>query len=567
MARLLPLLLGLVGILFSCKSAEVDPNSEVRYLDTSEFAASRTRTFQVPGRPNEICVIPKKFPGGDYDKDDRDDEQDLCAMDFRSSKYAICPKLGSTNPALEVYDMPSGMSKSAFESSECPKRDRSGSKLAKYKMSVTCSYTGSILAYYHMSRLLGMGHIPPAVIRTFDLEDHKKFAKKGVQYSAGKGYIHKTWTELETLLGKADKFILTNDKKQTFGALSVNPTGERRHPLFNVKPYSSFVAKPWVKKVMNQASVRETLTNAFFASQGIKVDETENGQFTRATYGLGVMRDISDMILIDYIMGQQDRLGNIHAKDYYYYKTSSGKVKRKKASKVANPSTLGQVYSTVSVPRLLLKDNDCGVRRESNLFRNNKALQNVRHMAPKTYKRFMWVANNWSSIRSFLKTESTMATSNIFGENLKHVGDNISEARSILYNNCKSGKLLLDLDVEDHLEKKNTRAAVSGLCDEVYVPSNTKDEGGASTPRVEIPAENTSNGSACTVDTPVLNVRNSPSTAGTSVLNTLNQGHPVTILSTEGGWSSVRFTLNGKSFGGTSGSSARWVYSSLLRCN
>lgn len=560
-------------LLGSCKTADPTVSeSDLEFLDKNSFTGSRVKTFPVPGGPDEICVIPKKFPGADYDSDDLDDEKELCSLDFRDPMVGVCPKLSSTNPGLEIYKLNPGDSKETFETEECRNPSRNRKKVAKYKMSITCSYTGSIISYYHMARLLGISSVPPSAVRTFDLDSHKKYSKRGVSYSQGRGYISTTWNQLDSALYKNDKWLLTTDLRQTFGALSVNPTGEMRHPLINVKPYSSFIAKPWVKKVMNGASVRESLTDAFFSSVGIKPSSHDHWEFQRATYGIKVMEDISNMILIDYLMGQQDRLGNIHSSDYHYYKNTSGKIKKSKASKSPNPSTLGSTYTNTAVPRLVLKDNDCGIRSaDASVFEKNNSLENVRHMSRGTYKRLMWLANNWSAVRSLLTKESTMATKNFWQEDLNNpVSGNVISAKKILYNNCKAGKLLLDLDVEDHLEGTNTKASVASYCDEVYSPtSSTGTEGnqsppvaGGSTTPVVTPAVSTS----CQVRGAIVNVRDQPNSANGIVRNKLSDGHPVKALREQGGWTSVSFKDGGSDFGESFGSE-RWIFSGLLDCN
>lgn len=461
----------LFAVIASCKTAQIE-DSGIRYLSKADYDPSRVVKYPVAGRLDEICVLPKHFPGGDYSKGDLEDEKELCSYDFRASNYAICPKVSSTNPALEVFSLPAGVDKKAYES-KCVRGNTGAKKLAKYKMSVTCSYTGSILSYYHMSRILGMNNVPPAVIRTFDLLDHKKFVSRGIQHSnnAGNSFVAGNWNELSGYLAKEDKWLLTEDRQQTFGALSVNPRGETRHQNINVGSYSSFMRKPRVKAIFNPAPVSEVLTNSFFSSIGIRASSS-NWEFTKAVYGINSMRDISSMILLDTIMGQQDRLGNIHTRDYYYFKKDDGSISRKRSKKISNPSTLSSVHSSIPVPRMILKDNDCGIRKgKSNVFKHHGTLSQITHMSPDTYKRFMWLSKNWSSIQRFLKLETTMATSNFWGENTSIVEQNLKHAKSILYNNCKSGKLILDLDVSAHLDGTNTPEKSRAMCDEVYDPS------------------------------------------------------------------------------------------------
>ena len=70
---------------------------------------------------------------------------------------------------------PKGVALDAFIAGQC-KPD--GKTEAKYKLSTSCSYTPSLLAYYHLSRVLGnIVNVPVAVVRTLDLDRHKAVAQ------------------------------------------------------------------------------------------------------------------------------------------------------------------------------------------------------------------------------------------------------------------------------------------------------------------------------------------------------------------------------------------------------
>ena len=115
----------------------------------------------------EICVIPKKYPNAVYSGKDLQREQELCGL-VAVQPVALCPKLKSTNPAVEFFSLPEGASASQIESKMCS--NEASKKLAKYKGSISCSYTPSLLAYYHISRILGnVVQVPPVVIRTMNL--------------------------------------------------------------------------------------------------------------------------------------------------------------------------------------------------------------------------------------------------------------------------------------------------------------------------------------------------------------------------------------------------------------
>src|SRR5713226_5076694 len=105
----------------------------------------------VAGRNAEVCVIPKHFVGGEYSDKDIEVETKLCNID-ENTNTAVCPKLNSTNPGLDFYSLPQGDTPDKVEGARC--ETAGAKKIAKYKLSTSCSYTPSILGYYHVSRML-----------------------------------------------------------------------------------------------------------------------------------------------------------------------------------------------------------------------------------------------------------------------------------------------------------------------------------------------------------------------------------------------------------------------------
>ena len=179
--------------------------------------------LSVPGRNAEVCVIPKHFVGGEYSDEDIEVETKLCNID-ENKNAAVCPKLNSTNPGLDFYSLPQGDTPDKVEGARC--ETASAKKIAKYKLSTSCSYTPSILGYYHVSRMLGaIGDVPPTVLRTFDLNNHIALGHKALDQTKSGTLIHQTWVGLMAQLtagakGNRRDFLLTDDFAQSYGALS-----------------------------------------------------------------------------------------------------------------------------------------------------------------------------------------------------------------------------------------------------------------------------------------------------------------------------------------------------------
>src|SRR3984893_9807526 len=188
-----------------------------------------------PDRSAEVCVIPKHFPGAVYSDNDLKAESQLCSID-EYTNAAVCPKTNSTNPGLDFYSLPPGFTPQQVEAAHC--KTPGVKKIAKYKLSTSCSYTPSILGYYHLSRILGgIANVPPAVLRTVDRQNHVALGHTALGETASSSLIHQTCRALLARLtagagaSKRD-FLLTDDFSHSYGALSVNPTNEQFYKEF-----------------------------------------------------------------------------------------------------------------------------------------------------------------------------------------------------------------------------------------------------------------------------------------------------------------------------------------------
>src|SRR5262249_49505360 len=126
--------------------------------------------------------------------------------------------------------LPQGATPNQVEAARCK---TAGAKMvAKYKLSTSCSYTPSILGYYHVSRMLGgIADVPPAVLRTFDLQNHIALGRTALAQTASGTLIHQTWAGLMAQLTAGTNsnrrdFLFTDDFAQSYGALSENPKKE-----------------------------------------------------------------------------------------------------------------------------------------------------------------------------------------------------------------------------------------------------------------------------------------------------------------------------------------------------
>jgi hypothetical protein len=290
--------------------------------------------------------------------------------------------------------------------------------------------------------------VPNAVVRTMDRREHFKIAERGAAWSSGlNGTLWNQIKSMDSTSNFNDNYT-TADNSQIFGALSANPSHEVRYAEINANSQDGGVAKA---KFLQTAPVRN-VTNPASAGSIVARD------FAKAAPILQQMRDMGDLMLMDYIFQQQDRFGNIHSKFYWFWLNEAGKIERDKIKldENENPVLSNKPNpNAVVVKKLLLKDNDCGSRSGNPKAFTLAELSLVRHMHTRTYKGIRYLAKQWQSgiAKPYFEKEALLNTPDIFGqEGIAEFGKRVLAASDQLTANCKSGKLLLDLDITAHLK-------------------------------------------------------------------------------------------------------------------
>ena len=456
----------------------------IKYLITavlfvSEFAIAKydlnenrgiyTQEFITPyAGVTEICVMPKQFLGVKYRKKDRKDEAMLCSLDFYGKTVlngvpleyvAVCPKSRSTNPAVEVYKIrQEGLSVEEYERTECrvhsKRRDKSKAKrLAKFKQSMSCSYTPSILAYYHLSRMLGdIGNVEPAVIRTMALEKHRDIAKLGYRVSKQsrqkvQALTWKMFIDTENHIDsrsnrygrKYSPLVFTTDNQQVFGAMQKDVKKEGRYRAFYIKNY-----KNSYRLITSQPFVRKLISRQSYANASVEL--------------LFQLKDYADMLVLDYLLSQEDRFGNMAYKDYYYSVSTDGKITRKHVPENKQKRISKEMQENLNihvVRRLVLKDNDCGVNRY-NRTEKSRIMEKIRHISLDTYQRLLWLNSKIEDTytEEFFKKELLFSSHD--WEKFERLVKTLTKT---LQSNCRKGHLKLDLNPEQKLLGKPYQAS------------------------------------------------------------------------------------------------------------
>jgi hypothetical protein len=420
-------------------------------LDRSAARGVQTITYPVPnGGPNEICVIPKHLPSANYRGKDGEkdvaDEKRLASYDFYkmgntpdNGAVAICPKSKSTSAAVELIEIPKGSTKPSQESaSYCSALEKSGKLLAKFKQTdnvFTTTSTAADLGYYHLSRVLGdICEIKPAVLRTMDVEQHKLIVKLAADMGIH-GTVRKSWDlfnkyYINPRTSSVAQALFTSDFTQIYGALIQNTTGEENYA-------------EWLRVGANLSDTQAFRLMADTRPIKAILGSTQFSQGNVQT--LIAMRDMSEMILIDYLMAQSDRLtgGNISDYEFIYF-VDAGRVKGVNAHK--SDEVPANVAKT-TVKKLTIKDNDAGLLNE-NVFEQKGYISQISHMHPDTYNRLIAFAQNWKEdpvVKDFFHKECTFSTSQ-----LARFEKYLVTAVNTLQSRHGNGKLLLDLDLDDY---------------------------------------------------------------------------------------------------------------------
>lgn len=476
----------------------------VNFIVTLTLSLTAVAEEKILRSSGEFCVLPDALPidGADYSKGDSKDEKKLCAYDFSATEavegtepVALCPKLFSSFPAVELMEIPEGQTKAEFESELCNEKigqkNRKSKKLAKYKYSMSCSKTPSILGYYHVSRVLGINNVPVAVLRTMAKNIHLDIAEKGYNYtkSTSGELIAKNWKAVLSLINNSSSDITIENGSYTIGALAENPRSEQKY-------YGDFYpgagGNDGVIKFKNTKLYKKIATNT-------PVSKMVGNELTTANYTfIRQMKDATDMIVLDTLFGQQDRFGNIHSTHSFLVRSNdqlekwslkdvenmikeNGTEDEKKNFKAAKDlpndwrkeiekrntllvSAASSYLSRNTIPfahaqEIMLKDNDCGLKG-SNVFITHKLIENVKHISKETYAQLLKLHAKVSTgeLDEHLSRTWLLSTQNDDKSEMAQFKRGLDYVVNSLKKNCEKGELHLDLNIKDHFSGQDAQS-------------------------------------------------------------------------------------------------------------
>ena len=422
---------------------------------TSDVNTPREREITEHAAPSgtvELATRPSTFPGHPeiYGKKDIEKENELAGIDFYNGKtkegldIVLVPKTYSTSPGLNIHaiKLPPGVSRLSYAEAHTGKAHSGDDEvIAKYKQSIPThfTYSPSILGYYHLSRFLDAGHVEPAIVRTMDVSAHKPLADLGKAKATGSNN-RQQWTELRALDdAHSNPSLYTKDGKQLYGALQANPTGEESYPhLSDLGGAGAFAASSEFARVTNPNALKLTYKDA-------------SGKLNQAAVQQIVqIRDLSDMVLMDFIMSQADRFsGNMHSeKIYLWIKNGILKSENKKGDPAKAVEQLKQIPpDAVLVDRMIMKDNDAGLI-SGNSAKTYHLLEKISHMDSKTYNRLLDLQKELQKpeVAQWYQTELLFTQADF-----NTMKNNVDQAVEILSNRKDKG-LFLDANLSTALE-------------------------------------------------------------------------------------------------------------------
>ncbi len=454
-------------------------------------------SFESQNQVSEFCSLPRILDVASstqgapafvpFLEAEKETAKKICRADFYDDRESTatdlaavtCPKLNSTNPGLMIHALPDGMTREQFVRNECIKpKKRAGALIAKFKQSVSCSYTPAILSYPRMARILkSEAELPFTAYRSMDRLEHLEIATLAKDQAAQVGgydsLIAQTWRGLYSAVSSprtygtsAKRAALFRDEfKLLYGALVPELSGDEIYWDANGSAAGDRVAN--FQRTASFAMVSNPRPVSEWGGP-----RSEN---VATIQKLVLLREMGDLIVLDTLLNQQDRFGNLHYRPYYVKVGSDGSLtwKKGKAKLVKNSQTkkdelvwdatelaamTAQGYANVK--RMLMNDNDCGVAKENKMARAGISGK-VKHLHPDTYLGVQrmaalakWVQKSDQSrvlegpLVDYLKSDLLFTYADV-----KSVVGNLHAMAKDFKQRCADGTLYLDADVAQYLGK------------------------------------------------------------------------------------------------------------------
>jgi hypothetical protein len=418
----------------------------------------------------EQCIRITPFPGAVYSKKDQKTEAAYCQLDM--AKLALCPKLWSTSPGTILYEIDAaayGNSTAKFESQHCADgshtRSAAMDEPAIYKNSVNARDTSATYApaswvYYHLSRYFQTGvHVPVAVYRSMDASSHNqrvvKPALKIVASRHGLGMLTAGWkfmdqAETGQLAGSPASAVLTDDGKQIFGVLlrnegdrygaEVNGTRESGWGAGQNNDFQQTAPFLALRDPSPLVEAAEASINAARRNPKMAKDLSADTSVEQIVFW---MQDVLEISLLDFILGQQDRIGNIDY-NWVWFWLQDGKLRSRRAHGTEAPADIA-AFNPLRLKQSAINDNDAGIRAGyADFSEKTHMLSDLRHFNAGLYQRLGALVNDFDAQGPAYQW--MIESAGLGSKEAQTIANRSKEAFELLQSDCKSGRLQLDLE-------------------------------------------------------------------------------------------------------------------------
>jgi hypothetical protein len=175
------------------------------------------------------------------------------------------------------------------------------------------------------------------------------------------------------------------------------------------------------------------------------------------------MQEMSEIALMDYIFGQQDRPGNIDYLWTWYAADDKGAVKSTRADaevarasmgSIAVPDEIKSSGKYYLIQKTQINDNDAAGREYANFTKRFGLLEKIRHLNAVTYRQLIRLAKDYQAkgpLYNYLSNTFYMppAYTNL-------IVQNSIQAAQIFQSACKAGTMRFDLNAEMYLATQKT---------------------------------------------------------------------------------------------------------------
>lgn len=429
--------------------------------------------YDSPNGVVERCVQIARMPGAMYSEADLAAESLYCGIDLYAPTTALCPKAWSTSPAMVIHDLSSGPfvgDRSGFEEMACilgkDAKDHSGGEIVRLKPTMndprtSGTFSPSPLMYYHLSRYLGSDvGVPPSVWRSMDREMHlSEVALPGIEISnaVGSGEMMKAAWDLlaaadadpESYVPADDVFVA--DRSALYGTLlrnvgddygiEINGASETE---WGTEAMEAFQRTAPYRALRSDKPLVEAVAEGVAAAIADPAIAEAMGTDPDPRQIVSWMSDVANIAVLDFVLNQQDRYGNIDYVEYWTW-VEDGQIMSREADEVDEDETLPA--GAFLLRRTHINDNDAGIRPEyHNFARETGMLDNMRHFPAGTYRQLIRLD---ADLRSEGPLHAYLRTSFGIGEaRFANLVGNVAVAADILRSQCRAGTMQFDLDPE-----------------------------------------------------------------------------------------------------------------------